>query len=62
MYDGPDVAADVDGAGTLVARYVHGDGVDREYGRVTPGGAVRWYVADRQGSVAAAVETARSRC
>ena len=47
-----DVWADLDGGNNaLVARRVFGDGADQLVARVGAGGAVSWYLTDRQGSV-----------
>ena len=46
----------LDGGGTLVAEYLHGDGVDEvigRYDRTVPSGEshIKWLLADQQGSV-----------
>ena len=50
VYDGEDIALVVDAAGTLVERYLDGDGTDNVLSRVSAGTTV-WSLGDRQGSV-----------
>ncbi|MEI9928644.1 MAG: RHS repeat-associated core domain-containing protein [Sphingomonas sp.] len=55
LYDGSDLVAEYDGAGTLVARYVHGPGVDEPLIWYNGSGTSdrRWLHADERGSVVA---------
>jgi RHS repeat-associated protein len=50
IYDGTDIALVLDGAGTLLERYLFGAGVDNVLSRES-GGAVVWSLGDKQGSV-----------
>src|SRR5262249_17675819 len=50
-YAGADVAADLNGDGTLKVRYLSGPKVDTQLGTLAPGGDFRWFITDRQGSV-----------
>jgi RHS repeat-associated protein len=51
VYDGREEYADVDGSGTLQARYLQGPAVDELLARTDASGATSWYLTDRQGSV-----------
>ncbi|MEI9928641.1 MAG: RHS repeat-associated core domain-containing protein [Sphingomonas sp.] len=55
LYDGSDLVAEYDGAGTLVARYVHGPGMDEPLIWYNGSGTSdrRWLHADERGSVVA---------
>ncbi len=54
-YDGPDLIADINTSGGVLARYVYSDGVDQIWARAIPNGqpnaGVAWYLTDRLGSV-----------
>jgi RHS repeat-associated protein len=55
VYDAKNVWADLDGANTLLARYLYGSAVDQILSRTVSGGqpnaGVAWYLTDRLGSV-----------
>jgi RHS repeat-associated protein len=57
LYDGADIVAEKDGAGTVIAWYIHGMGIDEPLARVdaSTGDAV-FYHADGLGSIAALTE------
>jgi len=50
IYDGLTVIAETDGSDTIIARYVHGPGMDEPV-TMTRGGTTYYYHADRLGSV-----------
>ncbi|MFA5600310.1 MAG: RHS repeat-associated core domain-containing protein [Phenylobacterium sp.] len=58
IYDGVDLIAELDGAGGVLHRYVHGPNIDEPLvwyeGAGTSGSARRWLHADHQGSIIAA--------
>jgi RHS repeat-associated protein len=51
VYDGQQVYADFDGAGTLKTRYLNGPAVDELLARMDSGGGNSWYLTDRLGTV-----------
>jgi RHS repeat-associated protein len=55
LYDGDELVAEYDGAGTLLRRYVHGSGVDDPVAWYEGAGtgSPRWLHADHQGSIVA---------
>ncbi len=57
LYDGADLVAEYNGAGTLQRRYVHGPGVDEPlvWYEGTGTTAKKWLYADHLGSVVATV-------
>jgi RHS repeat-associated protein len=52
-YDGVDMIAEYDGAGTLQSRIVFGPGVDEPLVRYDAAGNRTWYAADKRGSIVA---------
>jgi RHS repeat-associated protein len=50
LYDGDDIIAEYDAAGTLIASYIHGPGVDEPI-QMTRGGSTYFYTMDGLGSV-----------
>jgi RHS repeat-associated protein len=50
VYDGPNLAQELDGTGTLVASYMHGPAVDHPFS-MTRGGVTYFFLYDRLGSV-----------
>jgi len=58
---GTDSLLDLDGSNAAVVRRVFGDRVDEIVTRVAAGGAERWYVTDRQGTVRAALDDRAGR-
>ncbi len=60
LYDGADLVAEYDGAGTLLRRYVHGPGIDEPLVVYEGSGtaAKQWVYADHLGSVVATADAA----
>ncbi len=53
MYDGQDAYADLDGAGAVQSRYLHGPAVDLLLARLDADTTATWYLPDRMGSTRA---------
>lgn len=53
LYDGDQLAAEYDGVGNLLNRYVHGPGEDDPIAWYPGSEGVRWYHRDHQGSIVA---------
>ena len=50
-YSVDDAWADLDPAGTILARYLFGNGIDNGLARWTPGDGLVWYLPDQQGTL-----------
>jgi RHS repeat-associated protein len=57
VYDGVNAYADFSGSGVLQQRYLYGPAVHEILARVSAGGTVSWYLADKLGSVTDIVNT-----
>ncbi len=51
VYDGENAWADFDEAGSVIARYLFGEGMDSNIARWRPGEGTAWYLTDHLGSV-----------
>jgi len=51
VYDGLNAWADFDGGNQVLARYLHGEGLDNLLARWRPDGGTAWYLGDHLGSV-----------
>lgn len=51
VYDGQNIWADFDATGAVVARYLHGPGIDNQLARWWSSGGTAWYLTDHLGSV-----------
>jgi len=51
VYDGANPYADVDGAGGLDTRYLHGPAIDELLARTDDAGGTDWYLPDRLGTI-----------
>jgi RHS repeat-associated protein len=59
LYDGEDIIAEYDNAGTLVASYIHGPGIDEPV-QMTRGGSTYFYTMDGLGSIRDLTDAAQS--